>query len=540
MKGLTKHINGKQIIKETWLSFLPGAKIGIIGHNGAGKSTLLKIIAGIDKEYDGEAWAADGTKIGYLEQEPQLDSSKNVFENIMEGLSESKSLIDAFNKVSEQFAEIVDDDEMQKLMDKQMELQDKIEANGAWDLERDIEIAMEALRCPPKNSEISTLSGGEKRRVALCKLLLSKPDMLLLDEPTNHLDAESVSWVEKHLRDYKGTVILITHDRYFLDNVVEWMLEINSGSCIPWHTNYTSWLKEKLAQKESGNEELKDEFAWLTKSDIEKKEARRQRIVSYSEKFQQKTVASSTQVTISNGPRLGDLVIEANNLTMKYGNKTLYEDFSFNLPPGAVVGIIGPNGAGKSTLFNLITGKEKPTKGDIRLGTTVELSYVDQSRDDLDANKTVWEEISDGLEEIDIGDRTIKTRAYCSFFSFKGSDQQKKIGVLSGGERGRVHIAKMLKSGGNVILLDEPSNDLDIGTLRSLEDAIHKFAGCVLVISHDRWFLDRVATHLMVFNSNGQNPTWFEGNYQDYTEHMQKHYNVDVANPAYRHKKLTK
>ena len=540
MKGLTKHINGKQIIKETWLSFLPGAKIGIIGHNGAGKSTLLKIIAGIDKEYDGEAWAADGKKIGYLEQEPQLDSSKNVFENIMEGLSESKTLIDEFNEVSAQFAEITDDDEMQKLMDKQMELQDKIEAKGAWDLERDIEIAMDALRCPPKDADILKLSGGEKRRVALCKLLLSKPDMLLLDEATNHLDAESVSWLEKHLKEYKGTVILITHDRYFLDNVVEWMLEINSGSCIPWHTNYTSWLKEKLAQKESGNEELKEEFAWLTKSDLERKEERRQRIVSYSEKFKQKISASPTQITLSNGPRLGDLVIEANNITMQYGNKKLYEDFSFKVPAGAVIGIIGPNGAGKSTLFNLITGKADPANGSIRLGETVKLSYVDQLRDDLDSNKTVWEEISDGLEEVDVGDRSIKTRAYCSFFSFKGSDQQKKIGILSGGERGRVHIAKMLKSGGNVILLDEPSNDLDIGTLRSLEDAIRKFAGCVLVISHDRWFLDRIATHLMVFHGNGQNPTWFEGNYQDYTEYMLKHHNIDVANPEYRHKKLTK
>ena len=539
MSGLTKHINGKQIIKETYLSFLPGAKIGIIGHNGAGKSTLLRIMAGIDKEYDGEAWAAENTKIGYLEQEPKLDLSKNVLENIMEGPIETKAILDEFNLVNSKFGEEMSAEEMDNLLQRQTDLQDKIEALGAWDFERDIEIAMDALRCPPKEATIQQLSGGEKRRVALCKLLLSNPDLLLLDEPTNHLDAESVSWVEKYLKNYKGTVVIVTHDRYFLDNVTEWMLEINAGSCIPWHTNYTSWLREKLKQKESGNEDLMDEFNWLTKSDLEKKEEKRSRIVSYSEKFKQKLVASPSQITLANGPRLGDLVIQADKISMKYGDRILYSDFSFNIPAGAIVGIIGPNGAGKTTLFNIITGKQSPSSGSIKIGSTVQLSYVDQSRDNLDPNKTVWEEISDELEEMEIGDRTIKTRAYCSFFSFKGSDQQKKVGVLSGGERGRVHIAKMLKSGGNVILLDEPSNDLDIGTLRALEEAIRKFAGCIMVISHDRWFLDRVATHLIVFDQE-HGPSWFEGNYQDYCEHMLKYHNIDVSNPEYKHKKLSR
>ena len=539
MSGLTKHINGKQILKETYLSFLPGAKIGIIGHNGAGKSTLLRIMAGIDKEYDGEAFAAENVKIGYLEQEPKLDPSKNVLENIMEGPVETKAILDEFNLVNAKFAEEMTPEEMDALLERQTQLQDKIEAIGAWDFERDIEIAMDALRCAPKEADITKLSGGEKRRVALCKLLLSKPDLLLLDEPTNHLDAESVSWLEKYLKEYKGTVVVVTHDRYFLDNVTDWMLEINSGSCIPWHANYTSWLREKLKQKEAGNEDLLDEFNWLTKSDLEKKEEKRSRIVSYSEKFKQKVAASATQITLSNGPRLGDLVIEADKITMKYGDRVLYSDFSFSIPAGAIVGIIGPNGVGKTTLFNIITGKQEITSGALKIGSTVKLSYVDQSRDDLDPNKTVWEEISDGLEEIDIGDRSIKTRAYCSFFSFKGTDQQKKVGVLSGGESGRVHIAKMLKSGGNVILLDEPSNDLDISTLRSLEEAIRKFAGCILVISHDRWFLDRVATHLIVFGHDNK-PMWFEGNYQDYCEYMLKYHNIDVSNPDYKHKKLTR
>jgi sulfate-transporting ATPase len=539
MSGLTKHINGKQILKETYLSFLPGAKIGIIGHNGAGKSTLLRIMAGIDKEYDGEAFSAENVKIGYLEQEPKLDPSKNVLENIMEGPVETKAILDEFNLVNSKFAEEMTPEEMDALLERQTQLQDKIEAIGAWDFERDIEIAMDALRCPQKEADVTKLSGGEKRRVALCKLLLSKPDLLLLDEPTNHLDAESVSWLEKYLKEYKGTVVVVTHDRYFLDNVTEWMLEINSGSCIPWRTNYTLWLREKLKQKESGNEDLLDEFNWLTKSDLEKKEEKRSRIVSYSEKFKQKVVGSPTQITLSNGPRLADLVIEADKITMKYGDRVLYSDFSFSIPAGAIVGIIGPNGVGKTTLFNIITGKQEPTSGSLKIGSTVKLSYVDQSRDDLDPNKTVWEEISDGLEEIDIGDRSIKTRAYCSFFSFKGTDQQKKVGVLSGGERGRVHIAKMLKSGGNVILLDEPSNDLDISTLRSLEEAILKFAGCILVISHDRWFLDRVATHLIVFDHDNK-PMWFEGNYQDYCEYMLKYHNLDVSNPDYKHKKLAR
>ncbi len=546
MKGLKKSINGKEILKETWLSFLPGAKIGIIGHNGAGKSSLLKIMAGIDKEYEGEAFVADGVKIGYLPQEPKLDLQKNVFENIMDGLKEKKALLDAFNEVSAKFAEEISDEEMNDLLMKQADLQEKIDACDGWSIEREIDIAMNALLCPPKEADVTKLSGGEKRRVALCKLLLEKPGMLLLDEPTNHLDAESVSWLENYLKEYKGTVVSITHDRYFLDNVAEWILEIDRGSCVPWHSNYSSWLKEKhdklsKEEKEESDrtKQLKKELDWVQASPKGRQSKSKARINAYQELLNKKRdiANGAAQIIIPNGPRLGDLVIEVEKLSKKFGNKILLSDFSFRVPPGAIVGIVGPNGAGKSTLFNLLTGKIEPDSGNINIGETVKLGYVDQSRDHLDGKKTIWEEVSEGLEVLELGDNSIKSRAYCSAFNFKGPAQQKKVGQLSGGERNRVHLAKLLKSGANVILLDEPSNDLDVDTLRALEDAILDFAGCVFVISHDRWFLDRIATHIIAYDKEGS-PTWFEGNYEDYHNYMVKHMGEDVKNPRYKHKKL--
>lgn len=546
MKGLSKNINGKQILKETWLSFLPGAKIGIIGHNGAGKSTLLRILAGQDKEFDGEAWAMDGLKVGYLPQEPKLDPTKNVFDNIMESLAEKKALIDEFNEVSAKFAEEMTDDEMNDLLMKQSELQEKIDLVDAWSLEREIDIAMNALRCPAKDADVSKISGGEKRRVALCKLLLEKPDMILLDEPTNHLDAESVSWLENYLKSYKGTVVVITHDRYFLDNVTDWILEIDRGECVPWHSNYSAWLEQKyqklsLEEKEESErtKHLKKELEWIRQSPKARQSKSKARINAYQELLEKQRDKSSTvtQIVIPNGPRLGDMVIELEHVAKQFNHKTLLTDLSFKVPPGAIVGIIGPNGAGKTTLFNMITGKDKPDSGDIKVGSTVKLGYIDQSRDHLDANKTVWEEISDGLDDMTLGDRIVKSRAYCAAFNFKGGDQQKKVGNLSGGERNRVHMAKMLKEGANVLLLDEPSNDLDVDTLRALEDAILDFAGCVFVITHDRWFLDRIATHILSFEHEG-NASWFEGNYQDYHSYMLAHMGHDVSNPKYRHKKL--
>ena len=546
MNGLSKTINGKQILKETHLSFLPSAKIGIIGPNGAGKSTLLKIMAGIDKEYDGEAFVASGVKVGYLAQEPHLDPNKNVFDNIMESLSEKKALIDEFNEISCKFAEEMSDDEMNSLLTKQAELQEEIDSCDAWSLEREIEIAMLALRCPSKDANVTKISGGEKRRVALCKLLLEKPGMLLLDEPTNHLDAESVSWLENYLKNYKGTVVVITHDRYFLDNVTDWILEIDRGRCVPWHSNYTAWLEQKQAKLELEDKEeddrskqLKRELEWIRQSPKARQSKSKARITAYQDLLtKQKDQASLVaQIIIPNGPRLGDLVIEAEHIAKRFGEKVLLSDFSFKVPPGAIVGIIGPNGAGKSTLFNIITGKVAPDHGTIKLGQTVKLGYVDQSRDHLDDNKTVWQEISAELEELQLGSRSMKSRAYCAAFNFRGGDQQKKVGQLSGGERNRVHIAKLLKEGANVILLDEPSNDLDVDTLRALEDAILDFAGCVLVISHDRWFLDRIATHIIAFDQEG-NAIWFEGNYQDYHDYMIKTTGDGLATTKYRHKKL--
>jgi ATP-binding cassette ChvD family protein len=546
MKGLSKSINGKEILKETWLSFLPGAKIGIIGHNGAGKSTLLKIMAGLDKEYEGEAFVAEGIKIGYLSQEPHLDPEKNVFENIMEGLKEKTALLDEFNEVSNRFAEEMSDDEMNDLLARQADLQEKIDICDGWGIERELEIAMNALRCPAKNANINQISGGEKRRVALCKLLLEKPDMILLDEPTNHLDAESVSWLETYLKEYKGTVVAITHDRYFLDNVAEWILEIDRGNCVPWHSNYSDWLKQKhekisKEEKEEGDrsKQLKKELEWVQASPKGRQAKSKARINAYQELLNKKRdeVNGTAQIIIPNGPRLGELVIEVENLSKKFGDKVLLSDFSFRVPPGAIVGIIGPNGAGKSTLFNIITGKIQADSGKVNIGDTVKLGYVDQSRDHLDDNKTVWEEISEGLEVLELGGMSIKSRAYCSAFNFKGGAQQKKVGQLSGGERNRVHLAKLLKSGANVILLDEPSNDLDVDTLRALEDAILDFAGCVFVISHDRWFLDRIATHIIAYDKDGS-ASWFEGNYEDYHNYVTNYMGEDSRNPKYKHKKL--
>lgn len=546
IKGLSKSINGKRILKDTWLSFLPGAKIGIIGHNGAGKSTLLRIMSGIDKDFDGEAWAADGIKIGYLPQEAHLNTKKNVFENIMDSLKEKTSLLDKFNEISNRFSDLLTDEEMDNLLHLQTELQEKIEAADVWSLEREIEIAMDALRCPAKDADITQISGGEKRRVALCKLLLEKPDMLLLDEPTNHLDAESVSWLECYLKEYKGTVVTITHDRYFLDNVTEWILEIDRGESVPWHSNYSAWLEQKqskleLEEKEEGSrtKQLKKELEWIRQSPKARQSKSKARITAYQELLVKKRDISSNaaQIIIPNGPRLGDLVIEANNISKKFGDKILFSNFSFKIPPGAIVGVVGPNGAGKSTLFNLITEKITVDSGNIKIGPTVKLGYVDQSRDHLDDNKTIWEEISDGLEDIQLGCRSIKSRAYLSAFNFKGSDQQKKVGQMSGGERNRIHMAKLLKTGANVLLLDEPSNDLDVDTLRALEDAILDFAGCVCVISHDRWFLDRIATHIIAFDNSGC-VTWFEGNYYDYHNYMIANCEQNLMNNKYRHKKL--
>ena len=540
MKGLSKaYPGGKQVLKDVWLSFLPGAKIGVLGPNGAGKSTLLKIMAGLDTEYTGEAWAAEGVKIGYLQQEPKLDESKNVLENIMEGLAEKKALLDRFNDVSMKLGEVTDDEEMNKLIEEQGALQEQIEAAGAWDIEREAEIAMDALRCPPKEADVSRISGGERRRVALCKLLLERPDMLLLDEPTNHLDAESVAWLQHFLETYPGTVVMVTHDRYFLDNVTGWILELDRGSGIPYEGNYSVYLEAKqkrLAQEEreehSRERQLARELEWIRQSPKARQAKSKARIQAYEQRVneERKEQVSGSRIVIPEGPRLGNQVIEAEGVAKAYGEKLLFEQLNFKLPPGGIVGIIGPNGAGKTTLFRLITGKEKPDRGSFTVGDTVALGYVDQSRDTLQDNKTVWEEISGGSEEIMLGKQKVKSRAYVSSFNFRGPDQQKKVGQLSGGERNRVHLAKMLKSGANVILLDEPTNDLDVETLRALEEALEDFAGCAVVISHDRWFLDRIATHILAFEGDSH-VEWFEGNYQAYEEDLKKRLGVAELTP---------
>ena len=525
MKGLSKtYPGGREVLKDIWLSFLPGAKIGVLGANGAGKSTLMKVMAGLETEFNGEAWAADRVKVGYLAQEPELDPTKNVMGNVMEAMAETKDLLDRFNEVSAKFAEPMDDDAMNALIEEQGELQEKIDAVNGWDLERTLEIAMDALRCPPGDANVTTLSGGERRRVALCRLLLQKPDLLLLDEPTNHLDAESVAWLERFLDDYAGTVVAVTHDRYFLDNVAGWILELDRGRALPFEGNYSSWLEQKakrLAQEEreegARQKSLSQELDWVRSSPRARQAKSKARLASYEELLSQSrdSTPTSAQIVIPAGARLGDLVIEAKAVSKAFGEKLLIDDLNFKLPPGGIVGVIGPNGAGKTTLFRMITGSEEPDDGELRIGDSVKLGYVDQSRDSLKAEATVWEEISEGQAEIDLGKRKVQSRAYVGSFNFKGADQQKKVGQLSGGERNRVHLAKMLKSGANVILLDEPTNDLDVDTLRALEEALLAFAGCAVVISHDRWFLDRVATHILAFEGDSH-VEWFEGNYDDY------------------------
>lgn len=548
MQNLTKVFpGGKELFKGITLSFLPGAKIGVLGVNGAGKSTLLKIMAGIDKEFNGEAWAADGVKVGYLEQEPKLNPDKNVIENIMDGLGETRDLLREFEEVSAKFAEPMSDEEMNALIEKQAELQEKIDACNGWDLERTIQIAMDALRCPPADADVTKLSGGEKRRVALCRLLLQKPDMLLLDEPTNHLDAESVAWLEQHLKDYKGTVVMVTHDRYFLDNVTGWILELDRGQGIPYEGNYSSWLEQKQkrleqeAREETARQKtLANELEWIQKNPKARQAKSKARINAYDELLSQavKDKITHAYINIPMTERLGDLVIEANHLTKAFGDKVLIDDLSFKIPKGAIVGIIGPNGAGKTTLFKMITGQEKPDSGEIRIGETVDLGYVDQTRDELNSDKTVWEEISDGLDIIELGKKQMPSRAYVGQFNFKGSNQQKKVGQLSGGERNRVHLAKMLRKGANVIMLDEPTNDLDVDTLRSLEEGIMNYPGCVLITSHDRWFLDRLATHILAYEDEGH-VEWFEGNFEEYEKDKRRRLGDEACRPhRLKYKKL--
>ncbi|MXV36576.1 MULTISPECIES: energy-dependent translational throttle protein EttA [unclassified Saccharibacter] len=541
MKDLTKaYPGGREVFKGITLSFLPGVKIGVLGVNGAGKSTLLKIMAGIEKEYGGEAWAAEGVKIGYLEQEPQLDPNLTVGENVAQGFGELKKAVDRFNEISGKFAEPMSDEEMNDLLAEQAELQEKIDAGEGWELDRRLEIALDALRCPPADSSVEKLSGGERRRVALCRLLIEKPDILLLDEPTNHLDAESVAWLEKTLRDYTGTVMVITHDRYFLDNITNWILEIERGRGYPFEGNYSSWLEQKqkrLAQEEkeesSRQRALAAEKEWISSSPKARQAKSKARITRYEEMLAagQEATGGTAEIVITPGPRLGSEVIEAENLSKGFGERQLIDNLNFKLPPGGIVGVIGPNGAGKSTLFKMITGQEKPDAGTLTIGDTVKLGYVDQSRNDLDDNKTVWEEISGGTDVIHLGKRSVPSRAYVGAFNFKGPDQQKRMGVLSGGERNRVHLAKMLKQDNNVLLLDEPTNDLDVDTLRALEEALSNFAGCAVVVTHDRWFLDRLATHILAFEGDSH-VEWFEGNFQEYEADKRRRLGPDSTEPG--------
>ena len=540
MSGLTKtYPGGREVLKDIRLSFLPGAKIGVLGYNGAGKSTLLRIMAGLESEFGGEAWAAEGAKIGFLSQEPELDSSKDVLGNIIEGVAEIKAILDRFEEVSARFAEPLDDDEMQALIDEQGTLQEQIDAADAWELDRHIEIAMDALRCPAGDADVATLSGGERRRVALCRLLLLHPDLLLLDEPTNHLDAESVAWLERFLHEYPGTVVAVTHDRYFLDNVAGWILELDRGHGLPFKGNYSSWLEQKherLAQEgkqeEARQRTLSRELEWIRQAPRARQAKSKARVNAYetllSDEFEKSR--EQAQIMIPAGPRLGDLVLDAEHIAKGFDDHLLIDDMSFRVPPGAIVGIIGPNGAGKTTLFRMIVGGETPDSGTLRLGDSVVLGYVDQSRDTLDPSHTVWEEISEGLDELELGKRKMASRAYVGAFNFKGADQQKKVGQLSGGERNRVHLAKILKSGANFILLDEPTNDLDVDTLRALEEALLEFAGCVMVISHDRWFLDRTATHILAFEGDSR-VEWFEGNYEAYEEDRQRRLGGEADQP---------
>ncbi|MEN8682956.1 energy-dependent translational throttle protein EttA [Marivita sp.] len=532
MSGVSKtYPGGKKTFENIHLNFLPGVKIGVVGVNGAGKSTLLKIMAGLDKDFSGEAWSAEGAKVGYLPQEPQLDPALTVRENVMLGVAEKKGKLDRFNELAMNYSD--------ETADEMAALQDEIDANNLWDLDSQIDVAMEALRCPADDADVATLSGGEKRRVALCKLLLEAPDMLLLDEPTNHLDAETIAWLQNHLIEYKGTILIVTHDRYFLDDITGWILELDRGRGIPYEGNYSSWLdqKAKRLQQEAREDKAKQktlerELAWMRQGQKARQAKSKARIQAYEEMAGQseRERVGRAQIIIPNGPRLGSKVIDVNGLKKAMGDKLLIEDLTFSLPPGGIVGVIGPNGAGKSTLFKMLTGQEQPDEGDVSYGDTVQLAYVDQSRDDLNANDTVWEAISGGAEIIKLGDAEVNSRAYCGSFNFKGGDQQKKVGLLSGGERNRVHMARLLKEGGNVLLLDEPTNDLDVETLRALEDAIEDFAGCAVVISHDRFFLDRLCTHILAFEGDAH-VEWFEGNFADYEEDKKRRLGADALEP---------
>ena len=545
MDGVSKAIpGGKKLFENIRLSFLPGVKIGVVGINGTGKSTLLKIMAGLDKEFTGEAWSAEGVSVGYLPQEPELNPSLSVRENINEGIKEKRQLLEQFNEIAVKVAEDYTDELMQEMTN----LQDKIDAQDLWEIDSKVDIAMQALRCPDEDCKISTLSGGEKRRVALCKLLLENPDLLLLDEPTNHLDAETVAWLQMHLINYKGTILIVTHDRYFLDKITGWILELDRGKGIPYEGNYSSWLEQKSKRMEQEAREEKNktntlsrELEWMRQTAKARQVKQKARINAYQEMASQseREKVSTAQIVIPNGPRLGQNVIKLSNISKSYGEKLLINDLSFSLPAGGIVGVIGANGAGKSTLFRMIIGAEKPNNGSIEIGETVKLSYVDQSRDTLEDERSVWEEISSGNDIIRLGDAEVNSRGYCSSFNFKGSDQQKMIRSLSGGERNRVHLAKVLKDGGNVILLDEPTNDLDVETLRALEDAIVNFAGCAMVISHDRFFLDRICTHILAFESDG-NIDWFEGNFELYEEDKIKRLGENYMNSSAKHRKFTR
>jgi sulfate-transporting ATPase len=550
MKGLGKvYPPDSQVLKDIWLSFLPGAKIGVLGLNGSGKSTLLKIMAGLDHDFVGEAFPADGITTGFLQQEPQLDPTKTVKEIVDEGVAETRALLQRFDEINEKFAQDLSPEEMDKVLAEQARVQDKIDAAGAWELDSKLDLAMEALRLPPPDVQVKTLSGGERRRVALCRLLLQSPDLLLLDEPTNHLDAESVAWLERFLKDYQGTVVAVTHDRYFLDNVAGWILELDRGSGIPWEGNYSSWLeqKQKRLQLEEKSESkrqrtLARELEWVRMAPRARQAKGKARLKAYEQLLDQDTAKQieNVEIYIQPGPRLGDVVVEARDLRKGYGDTLLIDDLNFTLPRGGIVGVIGPNGAGKTTLFRMMTGQEKPDGGTLRLGETVKLGYVDQSRDSLNAKKTVHDEISGGEEEITLGKRTVASRAYVSWFNFKGRDQQRFVGELSGGERNRVHLAKLLRDGSNVLLLDEPTNDLDVDTLRALEEALLQFAGCVVVISHDRWFLDRIATHMLAFEGESQ-VVWFEGNYQDYEADRHRRLGTAADQPhRIKYRKLTR
>ncbi|HKA25496.1 MAG TPA: energy-dependent translational throttle protein EttA [Candidatus Eisenbacteria bacterium] len=550
MKDLRRvHPPNREVLKGIWLSFFYGAKIGVLGLNGAGKSSLLRIMAGLDDGYQGEVHMQAGRTVGFLPQEPELDATKTVLEIVEEGVAKTRALLKRFEEITARFAEPLDADEMEKVLADQAKVQDQIEAANAWELDRHLEIAMDALRCPPPDTPVQVLSGGERRRVALCRLLLQQPDLLLLDEPTNHLDAESVAWLERHLQEYPGTVVAVTHDRYFLDNVAGWILELDRGQGIPWEGNYSSWLEQKdkrLEQEEKAESArrrtLEHELEWIRMSPRARQAKGKARYTAYEKLLAEETEkrGDPNEIRIPPGPRLGTTVVEAEGLGKAFGDKLLFEDLSFKLPPGGIVGVIGPNGAGKTTLFRMITGGEKADQGSLKIGDSVVLSYVDQSRDSLHGEKSVWEEIAGGQDLIDVGGRQVNSRSYVAAFNFKGADQQKKVKALSGGERNRVHLAKMLKSGGNLLLLDEPTNDLDVDTLRSLEEALVQFAGCAVVISHDRWFLDRIATHILAFEGDSQ-AVWFEGNYQDYEANRKRRLGVDADQPhRIRYRKLVR